>query len=111
MVDNSSVNRPQSRPPIDPAKVPATKPARAPDDKTEPRDGPAFKALLEKLQQQAESLHRESETVARPEELSVAVDRARSSLNDALSLSDQLLEAFREAVQNDDTEKPAADPE
>ncbi len=105
MVDNSSVNRPQPRP-IGPGETTSAKPTRAPENQTEPRDGPAFKALLEKLQQQAQSLHRESETIARPEELSDAVDLARSSLNDALSLSDQLLEAFREAVQNDGAESP-----
>jgi hypothetical protein len=61
--------------------------------------GPAFQALLEKLQQQARSLSQDTEAVARPEDLSGAVDRARATLDDALSLSDQLLEAYREATQ------------
>jgi hypothetical protein len=63
------------------------------------RGGPAFQALLERLQQQAQSLSRDTEAVARPEDLSGAVDRARATLDDALSLSDQLLEAYREATQ------------
>jgi len=63
--------------------------------------GPAFQALLEKLQQQARSLSEDSEAVARPEDLSGAVDRARATLDDALSLSDRLLEAYREAAQQE----------
>jgi len=61
--------------------------------------GNAFKALLDRLQQQAQSLSADSETVEKPEDLSGAVGRARASLDDALSLSDQLLEAYREATQ------------
>lgn len=68
--------------------------------------GPAFEALLEKLQQQAKSLQHDSETVAKPDELTGAVDRAADSLKDALSLSDQLLEAFRESQ----VEQPKSDP-
>ena len=66
---------------------------------SKPAGGPAFRALLDKLQQQARSLQQDSETVEKPEDLSGAVDRARSSLTDALSLSDRLLEAYREAQQ------------
>jgi len=99
MIDNPSVNPSQPRP-LGPGETSSAKPAQAPGSKTETRNAPAFKALLEKLQQQAQNLNRESETVAHPEELSDAVDHARSSLNDALSLSDRLLEAFREAMQN-----------
>jgi hypothetical protein len=66
-------------------------------DSAEATGGPAFHALLEKLQQSARSLSADSEKVEKPDELSGAVDRARSTLNDALSLSDQLLEAYRQA--------------
>ena len=66
--------------------------------------GPAFHALLEKLQQSARSLSADSENVDKPDELSGAVDRARSTLNDALSLSDQLLEAYRQAGLSKDAE-------
>jgi len=61
--------------------------------------GPAFRALLDKLHEQARTLSEDSESVARPEDLSGAVDRARATLDDALSLSDRLLEAYREATQ------------
>ena len=60
-------------------------------------NGPAFQSLLEKLQQQAKTLQQDSESVERPDELSGAVDRAQASLEQALSLSDKLLEAYREA--------------
>lgn len=63
--------------------------------------GPAFKALLDKLQQQAKTLQQDSETLEKAEDLSGAVDRARTSLGDALSLSDKLLEAYREAVHQE----------
>ena len=74
--------------------------------------GPAFRALLESLQEKARSLQHDSQHVDRPEELSQAVDRARASLSDALSLSDRLLEAYREAVQQDGpdtTDRSASD--
>lgn len=60
--------------------------------------GTAFKALLDRLQQQAQTLSADSEAVEKPEDLSGAVGRARATLDDALSLSDQLLEAYREAT-------------
>jgi hypothetical protein len=106
MVENSPINGPQSRPVPGSAEISSTESSRTAKKKTEANEGPAFKALLDKLQQQARSLQAESETIARPEELSGAVDRARSSLDDALSLSDQLLEAFRETMHNDGAEGP-----
>lgn len=73
---------------------PATrKPAAAPEA------GPAFRALLEKLEREAQDLSRASEVLEKPEQLAGAVDRARATLDDALSLGDQLLEAFRAANQ------------
>lgn len=57
--------------------------------------GAAFKALLEKLEGQARDLALASEQVDGPVELAGAVDNAKNSLEDALSLSDQLLEAYR----------------
>ena len=60
-------------------------------------DSPAFRVLLEKLQQQARELEEKSSAVDAPEHLAEAVDIARASLDDALSLSDQLLESFRSA--------------
>ena len=57
--------------------------------------GVAFKALLEKLDSQARRIQQTSEQVDRPEQLAGAVDEARTSLDQALSLGNQLLEAFR----------------
>jgi|GEM_PF-1734158 len=74
--------------------------------KSEPQGGPAFRALLDKLQAEARDLQRESESVEAAEDLSGAVERARSSLGDALTLGDQLLEAYREA-QRRGAEDPA----
>ncbi len=61
--------------------------------------GPAFRALLEQLEHGAQGLTRASEGLEKPEQLAGAVDRARATLDDALSLGDQLLEAFRAANQ------------
>ena len=63
----------------------------------DPAGGVAFRALLERLSDQADELGRKSQSVADARELSGAVDVARASLTDAFSLSDRLLEAFREA--------------
>ena len=60
-------------------------------------DSPAFRVLLDRLQEQAAKIESESRTLENPEALAEAVDIARTSLDDALSLSDKLLEAFREA--------------
>ncbi len=62
-----------------------------------PSGGSAFRALLERLQAQADELDRKSQNVADARELAGALDIARASLTDAFSLSDRLLEAFREA--------------
>ena len=61
--------------------------------------GPAFEVLLEKLEQRARELRDDSGSVENPTELAGAVDRARASLEDALTLSDQLLEAYRQSQQ------------
>jgi flagellar hook-basal body complex protein FliE len=70
----------------------ANKPAQA-----EPQ-GPAFKALLERLQEQARELQDTSRDVEQPADLAKAVDRAHDSLEAALSFGDQLLEAYREQL-------------
>jgi len=61
--------------------------------------GPAFEVLLEKLEAHARELRDDSGSVESPAELAGAVDRARASLEDALTLSDQLLEAYRQSMQ------------
>lgn len=60
--------------------------------------GAAFKALLEKLEGHAREA-RQTGNVERPDELAGAADRAKASITDALSLRDQLLEAYRAAQQ------------
>ncbi len=61
--------------------------------------GPAFQALLDRIQSQTKQLQESSKTTDDPASLNKAVDLARASLDDALSLGDGLLEAFREAQQ------------
>ncbi len=102
MVENNPIQRPGA---ASAASVGAAN-SKAKPAEGQQSAGPAFQALLEKLQQQARSLQQESETVAKPDELSGAVDRAHDSLKDALSLSDSLLEAYREAQIS----KPKLDP-
>lgn len=78
-------------------------PIQGPGGKQQPAPeaggGAAFKALLDRLQDQARELQGASEGQLEATDLAGAVDRAHSSLQDALSLSDQLLEAYRESVQ------------
>ncbi len=59
--------------------------------------GPAFEALLERLSERAAELEEKSKTLSEPGELPGALDAARSSLADALTLGEELLEAFRAA--------------
>lgn len=59
--------------------------------------GAAFRALLERLEERTRELSEHSRTLADASGLAGAVDTARASLEDALSLGDRLLEAYREA--------------
>jgi hypothetical protein len=81
----------------EPRSIEASKPAA----RTDPRAGAAFRALLEKLEEQATGLKRTSETIEKPEDLADAVDRARESLAQAFSIRDQLLEAWRASRQSE----------
>jgi len=76
--------------------------ASKPQDQTQ-ATGPAFQALLERIQNQAKEIKESSKTTDDAASLNKAVDLARASLDNALSLSDSLLEAFREAQQQDAT--------
>ncbi len=85
------------------------------DGKAKPQrtstDGPAFHVLLERLQARAQELEKSSPNVNDPERLAGAVDSARESLEDALSLSDQILEAYHEAQQQTpSSSEPDEDP-
>jgi hypothetical protein len=64
-------------------------------DKSE--SSPAFEALLERLTARAAELDAKSRGLERPEDLPGAVDTARASLEDALTLGERLLEAWQAA--------------
>lgn len=59
--------------------------------------GPAFEALLERLTARAAVLEEKSKTFATPADLPEALDAARASLEDALALGTELIEAYRAA--------------
>lgn len=61
-----------------------------------------FQSLIEKLEMQARELDADSKQVANPTDLAHAVDRAHTSLADALALGDQLLEAYRATLHTPD---------
>lgn len=77
---------------------PLGKPLQAPGAKTNATT-PAFQALLERLQEKARALEQVERTADDPASLAGAVDAARASLEDALTLGEGLLEAYREAEQ------------
>lgn len=87
------------RPAGGPAPAGAARKATPPEPKAAPQQGsaasPAFHVLLERLQESARELQEKARGVEKPAELAGAVDRARQSLHDALSLGDRLLEAWR----------------
>jgi len=76
---------------------PVVRPARTTSERADAANGPAFEALLDRLTTRAAELEETSRTLAAPEDLPAAVDAARSSLADALTLGEELLEAFRAA--------------
>lgn len=75
-------------------------PATSKDSRPGPSSvGTAFRGLLDELQEKTRRLKVDGEELSQPSELAGAVDRARASLDDALSLSGKLLEAYRAAQQ------------
>ncbi|MFT7484670.1 MAG: hypothetical protein ACI9F9_000514 [Candidatus Paceibacteria bacterium] len=103
MVDNSSFGGAAGIPPAG-STGPAQAGQRAADEAARTKGGPAFQAMLDQLQAKSKSLSADSASVEKPEDLSGAVNRAKSTLTDALSLSDQLLEAFRQASQGSESD-------
>lgn len=87
-------------PRIDP-KLPASSGALAPASRvaSAPASNPAFEVLLERLTTRAAELEQRSQRVETPEQVGQAVDAARASLEDALTLGERLLEAYRHARQ------------
>ena len=61
------------------------------------RAGPAFEALLERLEARAAELDEKSKSLAGPGELPGALNTARVSLEEALHLGQELLEAYHAA--------------
>lgn len=69
----------------------------------------AFKALLDQLDERARALETESQRDLTQDDLAGAIGNARASLEQMLSLKDQLLEAWRAAqAQSDDAVPPRA---
>ncbi len=68
--------------------------------------GAAFHALLERLETQARELEAQSRSIESPKDLTGAVDRAHASLQDALSLGDRLVEAYKEALARNQAAAP-----
>ncbi len=68
--------------------------------------GVAFRALLDKLEVQAQDLKSQADGVEGSDELAGAVGSAQQSLEQALELSNQLVEAFRQSLQQGSEEKP-----
>lgn len=73
--------------------------ANAKPVRTETGQGAAFKALLEQLADRAKALEESSTKPMKADDLAGAVDRAHESLQDALALSGQLIEAYRASVK------------
>ena len=61
----------------------------------------AFKSLLDQLEDRAKALEVESRKDLSKDDLAGAIDNARTSLEQMLSLKDQLLEAWRASQQNE----------
>jgi len=72
--------------------------------------GVAFRALLERLEQDARSLESQTKTVEDPTALADVTRRAHASLQDALSIGDQLLEAYRQALAQPDVANKSGNP-
>lgn len=83
----------------------ASAPSSAPKAKETAAGGAAFHALLADLQEKAQKLREDGRAVDGPAELAGAVETARESIAGALSLSDQLLEAYRAAQQQDQADE------
>lgn len=82
--------------------------ASAPQVKSADGGSVAFKALLDELEQRAQALEVESRKDLSKDDLAGAVDNARVSLQQMLSLKDQLLEAWQ-ASQLERPQAPGAE--
>ena len=72
--------------------------ARSPQgEHVDPAGGAAFRALLEKLAQSARDLDSASSSIDDPRQLGRVVEDARASVQEAVLLGTDLLEAYRAA--------------
>lgn len=76
---------------------------KAADGPADAKAGAAFKALLERLEEETRRLARVSDGVNEARDLAGAVDVARESVEEAMQLGDELLEAYRAARQRAET--------
>jgi len=75
-------------------------PAKGTGSKVETKEqGVAFRALLEKLEEKARVLEEQTRGVDDAKNLAGAVEGAKASLDDALSLGEELLETYRQNRQ------------
>ena len=72
-------------------------PAAAPNKTAGGEDALAFKALLDQLEGRTRDLEQRSRKDLSQDELAGAVEQAKASLEQMLSLQDQVLEAWRAA--------------
>jgi len=91
MTEPGPSNRPVGKPDAIPGAVPGAPPAKGGEG------GIRFQAMLERIEARARELSAASSDAIQPEDLAGAVDRARESLEDVLTLKEQLLEAYRQA--------------
>lgn len=73
-----------------------------------PEAGVAFKALLERLEAHTRELEVRGQAIEDASGLAGALDTARASLEDAVSLGDRLLEAYRERLLQQGAENDQA---
>jgi hypothetical protein len=66
-----------------------------------------FRALLDRLREQAAALERAADQPLRAEELSHAVSEAGASLSGALSIAEGLLEVYRSSRVTGSTSRPS----
>lgn len=78
-------------------------PAKAVDGPRDTKAGAAFKALLERLEDETRRLSEASDGVNGARDLAAAVDVAGESVAEAIQLGDELLEAYRAARQRAET--------
>ena len=80
-----------------PGEARSTGEPRAVDN--DPKAGAAFRALLERLEEKSRELGEASETLDDPRRLGDAVKHARASVEQAVLLGSDLLEAYRASQQ------------